>query len=131
MQQQIEALKRCNFPFYFIKPEEISKLRKIGLESQEINQKKIVIKQLLDYEALMRQFKIENPNMFKRKETFGVTGINIDVNKQPISNDPIDSDVSRKPVKKKKKSTMFSFNSEQQKRNTEKLKKYIQHLESI
>jgi hypothetical protein len=48
-QRIIESLKRTNMPFYYLKPEEIVKLRKAGLETEKMEQRIMVKSFLSDY----------------------------------------------------------------------------------
>ena len=67
-------MKRCNKPFWYIKPEDITELRQVGVESQNPTHRKLVEEYLSDYEKVMNDFKKSNSHMFKRKETFSLSG---------------------------------------------------------
>lgn len=73
-QTRIEQLRRCNLPFWYVKPENINELRKLGIESESHEQRQLVKEYLKEYEKVMVDFKKKNKHMFKRRETFSISG---------------------------------------------------------
>jgi len=52
-QTRIEKLRRCTMPFWYVKPDDIAELQKLGIESDCAVQRQLVKEYLMEYEKVM------------------------------------------------------------------------------
>lgn len=66
-QLEIEKLKRTNKPFYYYRASDLLRLEALQFKYQGSKNQLLIEKQIEDYKQILKEFKQQNPELFKKK----------------------------------------------------------------